>query len=49
MARSALPTTIDQKSGIVPRATMNSVVATDAVMNPHPHRGKRNYPPMLQP
>ena len=29
---------IDQKSGIVPRSTMISVVATEAVMNPHPHR-----------
>jgi hypothetical protein len=26
---------IDQKLGIVPRRTMISVVATDAVMNPH--------------
>jgi len=33
-----LPTTIDQKLGIVPRRTMISVVATDAVMNPDPHR-----------
>jgi hypothetical protein len=29
---------IDQKLGIVPRRTMISVVATDAVMNPDPHR-----------
>ena len=28
---------IDQKSGIVPLATMISVVATDAVMKPNPH------------
>src|ERR1700733_3073450 len=37
-ARSALPTMMDQKSGIVPRAKMISAVAIDAVMNPHPHR-----------
>ena len=36
--KSALPTMIDQKLGIVPRRTMISVVATDAVMNPDPHR-----------
>ena len=29
---------IDQKSGIVPRATIISVVATDAVMKPDPHK-----------
>ena len=35
-AASALPTMIDQKSGIVPREI--SVVATDAVMKPDPHK-----------
>src|ERR1700722_18243609 len=38
VARSALPTMIDQKLGIVPRRTMISVVATEAVINPVPHR-----------
>jgi hypothetical protein len=28
---------IDKRSGIVPRRTMISVVATDAVINPDPH------------
>src|ERR1700761_7169825 len=37
-ARSAFPMMIDQKSEIVPRATMISIVAIEAMMKLDPHK-----------